>query len=384
VNQTGRVYLYRGSATGLNATAVVRTGPDGAGSLFGSTVASAGDIDGDGYSDLVVSGGTKVWLYLGGPGGLATNPVSTVNGTGGRAVGDVNGDGYGDLLVRNDTTRQVSIYPGTPAGLGTTSIATVSHPDSGALYFGAVSAGDINGDGRPDLALESYGTALVYLGTSSGFGTPRTLSYPDSPIALSAVDINGDGYADLAVGAVGSMQGPDGLTGHVYLYLGGAGGLVTDPVTLVSTDSNASFEYGESVAAAGDVNGDGYDDLVVGDPAAAYPFDPLQAYPSGAAYVYLGSAGSPSAPITVYPTAFNSAWWDTEFGGAVAGPGDVNRDGYADVMVGAARNDCCPQDVGAAYLFKGRSGGPLRDASQGFNGVDGDSGDFGLALSSSE
>ena len=130
--------------------------------------------------------------------------------------------------------------------------------------------------------------------------------------------MNRDGYADVIVGAFLSTAGEGGA----YLYLGSAAGLATTPA--VSFAVSGSGGFGVSVASAGDLNGDGFGDLVVGASSTAGS--------AGSAYVYLGSATGPSnTPATTLAGAAASAF----YGISAACAGDVNGDGYADLIVGA-------------------------------------------------
>ncbi len=141
-----------------------------------------------------------------------------------------------------------------------------------------------------------------------------------------AGDVNGDGYDDLVTGAPGHYVG----TGVAWILLGSASGLEhAAPTQLSASDSNILDAFGGAVAWACDVDGDGYEDLVVG----AY-LDDDGADDAGSAYVYLGSAAGVDTSTELELVA-SDATEDSMFGGAVAGAGDVNGDGYDDVLVGA-------------------------------------------------
>jgi hypothetical protein len=170
---TGRVYLYLGRAIGLPTVATtVLTGPDGTLSDFGVGLAPAGDVNGDGYGDVVVGADRvgafagRVYLFLGGATGLATTPAATLvgnvgtEGNLGAAVAgtDLNGDGFADLAVSsyNATTGgRVRVFNGSAAGLVTASPAVIAAPDGMRSAFGATlrGAGDVNGDGVVDLVV---------------------------------------------------------------------------------------------------------------------------------------------------------------------------------------------------------------------------------------
>jgi hypothetical protein len=161
----------------------------------------------------------------------------------------------------------------------------------------------------------------------------------------SAGDINGDGVGDLIVGAVYNDSAAKDA-GKAYVYLGGARPSATPFVTM--TGMAANDQFGVSVAGAGDVNGDGYADVVVGA-----RLNSLAANSAGAAFIYLGGAAMDGSPDVVLLGEAANDW----FGNSVAGVGDVNGDGYADVAVGAPFNDRGGSAAGAAYVFHG--GPPL-------------------------
>src|SRR6185436_2718723 len=136
-----------------------------------------------------------------------------------------------------------------------------------------------------------------------------------------AGDVNGDGYDDLAVGAP-NYQDDQIQEGRVFLYLGSPGGLPTLP-SWTADGNQQQGQFGSVVAGAGDVNGDGYADLLVTTPVG-YPVQGL-----GRAVVYHGSAsGLPATPAWSIVADQASA----AFGSAAASAGDVNGDGYADVI----------------------------------------------------
>ena len=137
----------------------------------------------------------------------------------------------------------------------------------------------------------------------------------------TAGDVNGDGYADVVVGA----RGYSSSTGRAYVYLGGPGGLATTAATTLTGEATSDY-FGCSVATAGDVNGDGYADVVVG--ARGY---------SGQhrAGVRVSGWGGASGLATTAATTLTGEAANDFFGSSVATAGDVNGDGYADVVVGA-------------------------------------------------
>jgi hypothetical protein len=368
-SNTGRAYVYLGGPSGLATTAATTLTGETAGDAFGWPVAPAGDVNKDGYADVVVgapwySGFTgRAYVYLGGASGLAATPATTLTGEAinnrfGQSVataGDVNGDGYDDVVVgapwNNNFTGRAHVFLGGAGGLST-SAATTLTGEAPNNYFGqsVATAGDVNFDGYADLVVGAYGygsntgRAYVYLGGASGLSTTAvttltgeaTSNYFGQSVA-TAGDADGDAYADVVVGAWGYSTN----TGRAYVYLGSASGTVATATTTLTGES-ATSRFGSSVATAGDVNGDGYDDLAIG----ASGYSAL----TGRAYVYLGGASG----LATTP----AATWTGEatvhyFGGSVATAGDVNGDGYPDVVVGASGYSSF---TGRAYVYLGGAG----------------------------
>jgi hypothetical protein len=202
-----------------------------------------------------------------------------------------------------------------------------------------------------------------------------------------AGDVNGDGYGDIVVGA--RRFTGDGLTkeGCVYVYHGGPAGPSTTP-DWVHHGDQAGGEFGESVACAGDVNGDGYDDLIV----SAFRYDTAAGADAGRAYLFLGGPhGLSQSPSWVVDGDQDSAY----FAYHVDGAGDVNGDGYDDVVLSASQYDVNGfRDAGRAYVYLGgpnglaptpawiqdgdQTGGGLGNAVRGVGDVNGDGyGDIG-------
>jgi hypothetical protein len=160
----------------------------------------------------------------------------------------------------------------------------------------------------------------------------------------SAGDVNGDGFGDVVVGAYTYENKSTRV--KAFLYLGSLTGLdATEAWTAESEESNSAF--GTAVSSAGDVNGDGYDDVVVGDPTAGTHLD-------GKAYLYLGSA---TGPETTAAWTAESSVLGSHFGTSVSTAGDVNGDGYGDVLVGASDYSGTETSEGAAYLYLGSASG---------------------------
>jgi hypothetical protein len=386
----GEMQIFLGGADGLSSTPVTYAGPETTDPLpeFGYSVRSAGDVNGDGFADLVVGapsagGGSPgaAYLYMGGPGGLSSTPT-TIPGQEGKlyfgysvdSAGDVNGDGYADVVIAGVAAGIYSgaayLYLGSATGLSATptSVPIVGNDPMVA------SAGDVNGDGYGDVlvggfdALNDTGALSLYLGGASGLGeSPAQIASPDGQYGFfgysvaCAGDVNGDGFADVVVGAPGESP-------SAFVYEGSALGLATTPTAIVGPAGLGvllgipASAFGTAVASAGDVNGDGFADVVVGAPIASYD--------SGAAFVYLGSASG----VTTTPLTFDAPKAGF-FGDSVSGAGDVNGDGFGDLVIGAPDVN---REVGAAFVYLGSASGPSI-APITFTGPE-SLGEFGLSV----
>jgi VCBS repeat-containing protein len=330
----------------------------------GFHVSSAGDVNNDGYADVLVTAqnGNAVYVVYGGSNAALVNGVIDLDlvaaGQGGFKIvgeggsdapgsslapaGDVNGDGYDDFILG---------AVGNAAGGGAYAGAAYviyggpnSAPAGGVLDLHTIAAGTagfkIIGENTADLA-----------GCSVG----------------SAGDINQDGYDDLIVGAYKNTSNGT-LSGAAYVVYGGPNAALVNGVINLDTIATgvggfkivaqgANDAVGTGVASAGDVNGDGINDLVVG----AYGDDTHGAY-AGAAYVVYGgsnpalSGGTLNlATIAIGTGGFKiiaeAAADNTGFSASSAG--DVNGDGYADVLIAAGGNDAGGSNAGAAYVVYG-------------------------------
>ena len=272
----GRFHIYLGSASGLGATPAQTIDGNTPGAQLGWSVASAGDVNGNGLGDVIVgapfAGNGKAFLFTGSAGGLNTTPAwsvegSTTNASLGYAVaaaGDVNNDGYGDVIVGGDG--EAHVYHGSPSGLSTSAAWSVIS-DFESFGSAVSTAGDVNGDGFDDVIIgapySGRGRALVYLGSASGLASTPAWSVQGAPgdslfgYSVASGDLNGNGYGDIIVSS----------RRQAAIYHGAAAGLRSSPAWLVEIDP-LGVSQSCIVASAGNVNGDAYDDFLVSLPWA--------------------------------------------------------------------------------------------------------------------
>lgn len=339
------------------------------GAAYGASVTSAGDVNGDGYADIIVGAPDyknsqdregRAYVYHGSAIGIQPLPAWTFEsnltecgiGWSVTSAGDVNGDGFDDVLVGSEYCSptpatdnregRVYLFLGSATGLSTTSAWMIQGGGAEeSLGWSIASAGDVNNDGYDDVIVgapwASYpedheGRAYVFYGSASGLAeeadwiTESNVDWSDYGVSVaSAGDVNNDGYDDVIIGH-GNMYNPEVREGRVYVYLGSATGLSTNPLWQYE-NNHTDTVLGESVACAGDVNGDGFSDVIVGGFRYGNP-DVRE----GISYLFLGSASGPSLTPN-WQVESNQAY--AEYGQSVASAGDVNQDGFDDVLVGA-------------------------------------------------
>ncbi|MBX3273382.1 MAG: VCBS repeat-containing protein [Sandaracinaceae bacterium] len=185
---------------------------------FGFGLAKAGDVNGDGYADVVIGdpgAGGVAYVYLGGRGGLPPSPSFTLENPRGASdggfglsvagVGDVDGDGYADVVISAPYQNEVFVYRGGSAGV--VDVPALTIPRASAVSTLVAGAGDVDGDGYPDvlLSVPSRGEVFLHLGGAAGLANSpaRELRAPGDfafwGLIGAAGDINGDGYSDFAV-----------------------------------------------------------------------------------------------------------------------------------------------------------------------------------------
>jgi hypothetical protein len=415
----------------------------------GESVSGAGDVNGDGIADLIIGAfgadpngnlnAGESYVVFGSSAGFSSSlELSTLDGTNGFVIngidsydrsgesvsgaGDVNGDGIADLIIGafvanpNGNIRAGESYVvfGSSAGFSSSLELSTLDGTNGFVINGidtddrsgySVSgAGDINGDGIADLIIGApnadpngnfgAGESYVVFGSSAGFSPSLELSNLDgtngfvingidtndrSGYSVSgAGDINGDGIADLIIGAPNADPNGNFGAGESYVVFGSSAGF-SPSLELSNLDGTNGFvingiggRSGESVSGAGDINGDGIADLIIGARFA----DPNGNFGAGESYVVFGSSAgfSPSLELSnldgTNGFVINGIDFFDYSGESVSGAGDVNGDGIADLIIGAyGANPNGNSYAGESYVVFGNTA-PTIDLNTATPGID--------------
>jgi predicted transcriptional regulator len=389
---------------------------ENAGDYAGFSIAGGGDVNGDGYDDILIgswdsSPGNisrgKVYLIFGkGPGWSMDINISKADASfvgeypGDYAsyvdiAGDINGDGFDDILIGAPNNKEGGVHPMDPGSTAgqvylifgkasgwthNTNVSTANASFIGETIIDYVGhsidgAGDVNGDGYDDILIGSMynnesapvmsGQAYLIFGKASGWSMDNNLSNSDASFlgrknysevgySLAGVgDVNGDGLDDIMIGGIREL--PAGHLPHAYLFYGKVAGWSMD--TNISK-ANAIFNEkthistgAHSIAGVGDINGDGLDDIIIGCEG-----NPNAGNRMGKSYVIFGqttnwSKKTPLSSINVSFIGEND--WDKS-GGFVGGGGDVNGDGYNDFLISTSMFGRRNNEV---YLILGKSSG---------------------------
>jgi Ca2+-binding RTX toxin-like protein len=411
-------------------------------------VTAAGDVNGDGIADLMVSGsggdgdprypGVTYVIYGSTDGFAPSIATASLDGSNGFAIkgtvdfgeageeissiGDFNGDGYDDILIsKGDGAAAHVVYGSAEAPAAEISLPdldgsngfTVVGPSSGTgLGWDVAGIGDFNHDGYDDFVIGSpfnspdsqseAGSAYVVFGAADGIGNTLDLSTLDGTngfrldgamagdwLGLSvsdAGDVNGDGYADFIVGATGADPHGHKRAGEAYVVFGRAGNfqptydadLLNGKNGFVIRGDIYGHALGTSVSAAGDLNGDGYDDVTV---SLTWNVDQ-----PGTAYVIYGKSDfyTPGIDVTALDgtNGFRIDGVPRDMFQTIDGAGDINGDGFDDLVIGAP--GALSEGVhskGAAYVIYGEkpSTSVVRTDSNGDQTIHGGSADDWLA-----
>ncbi|MCB9823406.1 FG-GAP repeat protein [Candidatus Nomurabacteria bacterium] len=401
--EAGAVYLILGKAEGWAMGADI----DDADASFegeeaydnaGYSIAGAGDVNNDGYDDFLIgapdadSGLGKTYLILGKEEGWAMETSladadasfvgeyeSDYSGSSVSGAGDVNNDGYDDFLIgvsdADSGIGKTYLILGKEEGwametsLADADASFVGEYESDYSGFSVSGAGDVNNDGYDDFLIgapdadSETGETYLILGKDEGWAAETSLADADASFVgeyesdysgfsvSGAGDVNNDGYDDFLIGAPDA----DSETGEIYLILGKEGSWAMETSL---ADADASFEgeeaydsAGYSIAGAGDVNDDGYDDFLLGSPWYNETEDAYE----GKSYLILGKEGgwAMETSLADADASFIGEYIYDYSGQAVSGAGDVNGDGADDILIGAPGDGEDENLYGRVYLLLG-------------------------------
>lgn len=389
----GYVAVMYGSAHGLSAahrTVISRATPGVPGAPavsrgFGNAV-SKGDLDGDGYADLVIGsaredGSVIVW---GGRHGLS-GATGIPHYRSLSAIGDYNGDGHPDLALFHTTRTPEDAPEGTDSVLWYGPLTRAGKPASTSVFgtsdgfYEAESAvsGDVDHDGYADLAVTAYRgeddpATSLYFGSASGLSTaPDDGAVPQGD-SVALGDVNGDGFADLVVGAAGAP---------LVVAYGSAAGITSKSRWTTITGKSGQAGFGGSVA-VGDVTGDGIDDVAVGVAnervSGVYSAGAVVLLPGRRSGLTAAGAQELSQDTAGVPGKAEKG----DFFGCTVQLVDVDANGHADLAAAAYGED---EVSGAVWLLRGRPAGLTSREAFAFGGkaigaAHGRNSFFGLAL----
>ncbi len=374
------------SALALEASPLITSYGATSGERLGWDVAAAGDVNGDGWLDFVAGAPRagvgapltgRVLVWFGGPTADAQPDLVLIGEAGGdrfgqavAGVGDLDGDGFDDIAVgapyadgggpADDDRGRVYVFRGgNPAGVAPpdslADIVLTGEAPGDQFGWSLAGSDDLDGDGGADLLVGApaadgaggldHGRDYLFRGGVALDATPDltvTGTLAGGMLGWSVcglADFDGDGSRDFAAGAL--------LASRVALFRGGAALDAGPDQTILGEDGGDRFGY--AIADAGDMNGDGRSDLVVGA-----LLNDAGAPNAGRVYVFHGATiSSPTLEAGAADRVYTGTTSDEWLGRAVAGAGDLDRDGLADVIMGAPGEDVGAATPGAVYVFLG-------------------------------
>jgi hypothetical protein len=370
---------------------------------LGVWVFFAGDVNGDGYNDFIICSGNGHSYLIYGNSDIDNLTIVDVANELMTGVGDVNGDGYDDILATIESGYTspgvVSLSFGGPK-MNLTQDINFTGFNTGEGFGARADIGDVNGDGFNDVAIgarynssngNKSGCVYIYYGGLYMDSSPDLILTGESAYddfgglqcVAGAGDVNNDDYDDVIVGAPFNDAGGDSA-GRAYIYFGGKNMDNSSDLTITGSGQNAYL--GVSVDCAGDVNGDGIDDVIVGENGAGNVLifygssqmdniadvkihqagigrpvagigdinnDGFDDVATGGKYVYLYYGGQnmdTNVDETIYIDAISTG------GHSISGEGDVDHDGYPDIIIGQPANKTNGGWCGAWYLYTHQSG----------------------------
>lgn len=380
----GMLYVVMGPVTGTLSLADADAALEAhtPSELLGWAVADAGDLDQDGLHDLLAGapgsmgsweGSGAAWVLYGSTSGTLSPPDAAnlegpvpdaAMGWAVAGVGDLDGDGYDDLGVGSGSVADAYVFLGSSTRLsGTTSALDADlslHGEEDGEGFGQAlaSAGDVNGDGSPDLLVGApfsdggNGAAWVFLGPITS-----SLRATDAAFTFTGPSGAGAGFSVASAGRVGGGDRDGVLVGSAdqesawVLRDPEPGTTPLDLATTTLSGMPGSCDFGTSVTGPGDVDQDGDADLLIGAPRQS---DIL--WSAGAAFLFLDAATDSLSASTAQ--ADYRGYQEYDGAGVVGSGGDVDGDGFPDMLVGAPYNSLGDPAAGAAWLISGNLRAP--------------------------